>query len=149
MELTAIEKLREASRTVEEKQQEVIKEILDYFQKRLDRPEFEEYIVKSSSKGDAARDRKNSWTTEFWGYHDGCSSTCFRTAGQVWENPQSPHGYKSYYYKEVNLQDISNRVGPQILKMTVDKFKSMGFNVEVKDREGWLKYYHKLVIITW
>ena len=146
---TIVEQLKQASLSEEEKQQQVIDEIVNYFNEKLNAPEFEEDILKYCSSKDAIINRKEWMDTEFWGWSSGCSDTRFRTARITWENPENPQGYKSYYYKDVDLHKIQKQIGPKLLQMTVDKFKSLGFNVSVEDQESWLQYYHKRVTISW
>lgn len=146
---TVIEKIREASQIAEATHNQVIAEIVEYFKQKFNSKEFEEYLVTKCTESNTAKDRQISWSVEFWGYHEGCSPTHFYSMGQGWRNPENPEGYESYFYKGIDLRNIQKAAGAQILQVTLDKLHELGFTTKVEDQESWLKYYHKVIIISW
>jgi len=127
----------------------VVKEIVEYFKQELEKDNYVKYIEKRCSEKEALLRRSTTLELEFWGYASGCSSTLFRTSGIRWNNPENPKGYESYTYKKVDLRDIQRKVGPQILELTLNKLKDLGFSVSSRSNESWLKYYCQEITIKW
>ena len=142
-------KILNKSLLIESKQQAIINEIVDYFDKILSSKEYAQWLEDLLSGENNAKKRKYSFDVEYWGYSSGCSDTCFRAGGKTWTNPEHPYGHDSYYYKGIHLSDIQNKVGEALLDLTMKYMREYGFWTSYTDKETWLRYYHKQVTITW
>lgn len=147
--MTLAERMAQNSNKIQNKHDEVVFEIVNYFERRLKEPSFEEYLTEICTQKDAALKRCTYRWVEFWSYHEGCSSTHFAAPGVKWENPENPNGYQSDYYKGINLIDIQRIVGPKILSLTINRLQELGFSVSYQSDESWLGYYKQKVTIRW
>ena len=90
-----------------------------------------------------------TWSLNFWNYSSGCSDTCFRCGGKTWKNPEGK-GWNSQNYKGVYLHDIHREVCQVLLAILRSKVESMGFTIKnIENDETWLKYYSRVIRITW
>ena len=127
---------------------EVVNEIINEFREYFDSGKFEAYL-KRWIDATAIKKREAVLLVNFWNYSSGCSDTCFRCGGKEWKNPEGK-GWDSQNYKGVCLLDIHREVCQALFAILCSKVESMGFTIKnIENDETWLKYYSRVIRITW
>lgn len=143
-----IDELRNKSDMYETSEKDVINEIIDEFREYFDSGKFEAYL-KRWIDATAIQKREAVLLVNFWNYSSGCSDTYFRCGGKEWKNPEGK-GWNSQNYKGVYLHDIHREVCQVLLAILRSKVESMGFTIKnIENDETWLKYYSRVIRITW
>ena len=143
-----IDELRNKSDMHETIEKEVINEIIDEFHEYFDSGKFEAYL-KTWIDATAIKKRECVLLVNFWNYSSGCSNTCFRCGGKVWENPEGT-GWNSQNYKGIYLHDIHREVCQVLFSILCSKVERMGFTIKnIGNNESWLGYYSRVIRITW
>ena len=143
-----IDELRNKSDMHETIEKEVINEIIDEFHEYFDSGKFEAYL-KTWIDATAIKKRECVLLINFWNYSSGCSNTCFRCGGKVWENPEGT-GWNSQNYKGIYLHDIHREVCQVLFSILCSKVERMGFTIKnIGNNESWLGYYSRVIKITW
>ena len=143
-----IDELRNKSDMHETIEKEVINEIIDEFHEYFDSGKFEAYL-KTWIDATAIKKRECVLLINFWNYSSGCSNTCFRCGGKVWENPEGT-GWNSQNYKGIYLHDIHREVCQVLFSILCSKVERMGFTIKnIGNNESWLGYYSRVIRITW
>lgn len=146
--MTFIDELRNKSNMHETVEKEVVNEIINEFRKYFDSGKFESYL-KRWIDATAIKKREAVLLVNFWNYSSGCSDTYFRCGGKEWKNPEGK-GWNSQNYKGVYLHDIHREVCQVLLAILRSKVESMGFTIKnIENDETWLKYYSRVIRITW
>ena len=146
--MTFIDELRNKSDMHETVEKEVANEIINEFRKYFDSGKFESYL-KRWIDATAIQKREAVLLVNFWNYSSGCSDTYFRCGGKEWKNPEGK-GWNSQNYKGVYLHDIHREVCQVLLAILRSKVESMGFTIKnIENDETWLKYYSRVIRITW
>ena len=146
--MTFIDELRNKSDMHETVEKEVVNEIINEFRKYFDSGKFESYL-KRWIDATAIQKREAVLLVNFWNYSSGCSDTYFRCGGKEWKNPEGK-GWNSQNYKGVYLHDIHREVCQVLLAILRSKVESMGFTIKnIENDETWLKYYSRVIRITW
>ena len=129
-------------------EKEVVNEIINEFREYFDSGKFEAYL-KRWIDATAIQKRESVLLVNFWNYLSGCSDTCFRCGGKTWKNPEGT-GWNSRNYKGISLYDIHREVCQVLLEILRAKVESMGFTIKnIENDETWLKYYSRVIRITW
>lgn len=134
-----LEDLKNEKAKNENKNEEVINEILNYFKAELDSEMFESALKNRLIK--AIKNNKNVCDTwiEFWNYHSGCSETYFDiTPCNRWTSNEG--GFNSRYYKGVCLYDIHKEVTRSLLRMYMNKLSDLGLHATFTDDTGSIGY---------
>jgi len=126
----------------------VSNEIISYFKEIFDSGRMEAAIEAKVTREDKIN-RSLCIPVEFWSYHSGCSPTNFRVGYFSWYNPENREGYNSTIYKRVSLNKVHKDICARLLNMSKEYLRSYGFNMTIEDKESWLGYYHKNIIIRW
>jgi len=148
--MTLAEKMAIKSDEVANSQEQIVEEIVGVFRKCFESGKFEDTLSRHIEESSSAKiKREYSVPVEFWSYHDGCSDTNFHVLNLFWNNPENPHGYASTCYKGHNLNTIQKPVGTKLVNLTEYYLKEMGFSTRVEDKESWLNYFHKEIVIKW
>ena len=143
-----IDELRNKSDMHETVEKEVINEIIDEFREYFDSGKFEAHL-KTWIDATAIKKRECVLLVNFWNYSSGCSNTCFRCGGKVWENPEGT-GWNSQNYKGIYLHDIHREVCQVLFSILCSKVERMGFTIKsIENDETWLGYYSRVIRITW
>ena len=143
-----IDELKNKSDMYETSEKDVINEIIDEFREYFDSGKFEAYLKKWID-ATAIKKRECVLLVNFWNYSSGCSNTCFRGGGKVWENPEGT-GWNSQNYKGVHLHDLHKEVCQVRFAILYSKVERMGFTIKnIENEEGWLGYYSRVIRITW
>lgn len=142
-----LEDLRKVKTENENKNENVISEILKYFKEQLDSENFEIGLKDRLTKAIRNNEKEYDTWVEFWDYHSGCSDTHFSVpVCKVWYSDKT--GYDSKYYKNVTLYDIHKKVIDNLLRMYVDKLCDLGLKVMCVDDTGKIGYKKWKVIIS-
>ena len=129
-------------------EKEVVNEIINEFREYFDSGKFEAYL-KRWIDATAIKKRECVLLVNFWNYSSGCSNTCFRCGGKVWENPEGT-GWNSHNYKGISLYDINREVCQVLFSILCSKVERMGFTIKnIENDETWLGYYSRVIKITW
>ena len=143
-----IDELKNKSDMYETVGKEAANEIINEFREYFDSGKFEAYL-KRWIDATALKKREAVLLVNFWNYSSGCSDTCFRCGGKEWKNPEGT-GWNSQNYKGVYLHDIHRKVCRVLFKILCSKVGSMGFTIKkIENDETWLKYYSRVIRITW
>lgn len=147
--MSLINELQEKSNNADMVKQEVITEIIKYFDEYLYSEELEKYL--RSRIGDREiKERKVFMMVNFWKYHEGCSSTYFHCGGKSWKNPENPESYKSDEYKGVNLNSIHTEICVCIKEKLTERMKELGFRLVSKEKKtSRLGYYEVHMYFGW
>ena len=146
--MSILERLKENSDQVQNNEEEVINEIVEYFRNYLNSEQFEQWLERACTDKNIASKREFTMNVEFWGYQSGCSGTQFEVAWHSWKS-EPYYGYESYTYKGVNLNNIQRTVGDRLLNLLTEKMREIGFKYVARYNESWLKYFNMLVTIYW
>jgi hypothetical protein len=146
--MSLINELKEKSNNADNVKQEIIEEIKNYFDKYLD--EGLENYLKRRIGNDEIKQRKVYMSVAFWGYRDGCSTTSFSCGGEYWYNPEVKDGYKSHYYRSVELRTLDKEVCSYLSSRLEERMCELGFTLVSKERKDcWLNYYDMQYYFGW
>jgi len=147
--MSLINELRIKSNNADNKKQEVISEIKEYFDNYLNSDQLEKFL-RANIKEDDIKARKKLIIIEFWNYASGCSTTSFYCAGLYWYNPENKEGWESHYYKTIELRSIQDDVCDYLEKKLRLKMEDLGFTLLSKeDKKGKLEYFNKHFYFGW
>lgn len=141
------EKLNKQSMSVEATKEAVIDEIFEYFENVFNSGRFEKEFEKRITADNLSKRLVNIGVS-FWNYTSGCSDTYFRISCFYWHNPEGK-GWDSKTYKGIKLSDIQKELGRKLLNLTEYHLKQMGFNIRIENKESWLDYYDKNIVVSW
>ena len=147
--MSLINKLKAKSCGWQQKREEVIAEIKDWFDKVITKEKIEATLEKYIGKQEI-EDRKVSLWVEFWEYHEGCSTTYFRCGGEKWHNPEEEYGYRSHKYKEIELCSINKEVCEYLSAKLIEQIRLLGFSILNKEmKPSRFDYYQEKITIGW
>lgn len=133
-------------------EQDVIDEILDYFNNRYNDEEYEKWLKKRIVDKIENSKRTLMLKVEFWEYHSGCSPTHIESGGVLFEIPYSEIHKDNYCYKGIKLVDIQEKLCDKISSLLVKKLRELGLTIVSEtrhDNEYRFDYYEKHIVISW
>lgn len=147
--MSLINELRIKSNNSDNKKQEVIAEIKEYFDNYLNSDKLEKFLRANIKESDI-KERKKFMMVKFWEYHSGCSTTNFYCGGETWYNPDNKEGWESHYYKGIELKTIHNEICEYLTQRLISKMKDLEFILlSQEDKRGRLDYYEKHFYFGW
>lgn len=138
------EKLIQMSNEQATKEENVTREIVNFFAYKFDTGEMMKAFEKRLGEKEI-RSRKESLSLDFWTYVPGCSETYFGLLGKEWK-PEK--GY-SYEYKGVNLKNIYKDVLSRIAEITKESFEEEGFKVKIRQNDDNKRYETYIIEVSW
>lgn len=147
--MSLIDELKAKSNSADMVKQEVITEIIKYFDEYLCGEGLEKYLRKRIGDKEI-KERKVFMVVNFWEYHSGCSSTYFHCGGKNWKNPESPEGYKSCEYKGVSLRSINTEICAYMKTKLIKRMKELGFTLVSEEKKtNRFEYYEVHMYFGW
>ena len=139
-----IEDLQNVKTETENKNENVVMEILKHFRTQINSTKFEDRLKKRLTDSIKDNKRETRLEIEFWDYHDGCSATNFyASCCDTWEL-----AYGEHYYNGVRLTDVSKEVvNHHLLPMFIDKLRELGLTYRIEEYGGRLGYPHWIVYV--
>lgn len=146
--MSLITELKVKSNSADNVKKEVIEEIKGYFDKYLD--EGLENFLHQKIGNKEIKERKVFIMTEFWEYHEGCSTTHFYCAGKFWYNPEIKDGWESHNYKGVELRTINEEIGGYLTTKLEERMCKLGFTLLSKEKQkSRFGYYNTHFYFGW
>lgn len=145
--MSFIDNIREIQNERNNKEELVIKEIVEHFRDRFDKESYEDYLQKLIKKQIDKGEHTLKFTNEFWEYHSGCSATHFVCGGVKFELD-----YNEYKFKDIRLSEIQYVVVEKLSKLFKEKMENLGLKIVSSKRRDYdyrFVYYREDVVITW
>ena len=148
--MSFLEDIKGIEKERQEKENEIINEIVEYFNTRINSEKYEEYLKKRIVE--KINESKNTLTLymKFWRYRDGCSGTNFSCGGYTWYLEKQENQVDKYRYKGINLGDIHNEICKKIHTILLMKLESLGLEI-IKDNkvESRFNDYNREIEVRW
>ena len=146
--MSLINDLKAKSNEVENTKKSIIEEIKAYFDEYLEN-RLEKFLEKRIGE-EEIKERKVCLRVSFWAYKSGCSTTNFHCGGGVWFNPIEKEGYKSQYYKGIELETLDKEIGDYLSKKLKNKMQDLGFSLIIERKiESRFDYYDMAYEFGW
>ena len=143
--MSFIQEIKEIENERKEKENDVINEIVNYFNEKFNDVKYEEYLKKRIKEEINNSKKHLTLNIEFWNYHSGCSETNFSCGGIKFKLD-----YGKYDYKGIELYDIQHKVCDKLSVLLCDKLEELGLTIVSKtrhDNEYRFGYHNEKIII--
>lgn len=133
-------------------EEDVITEIVKYFESKYNSKEYEDYLKSKIEKQIKESRRTLTLNVEFWEYHSGCSTTHIEGGGVTFSIPYNEEYSKNLYYKSVRLEEVQHDICDRVSNILLKKLKELGLTiVSVTRHDGEYRFdYHKeTIVISW
>ena len=145
--MSFIQEIKEIENERKEKENDVINEIVNYFNEKFNDVKYEEYLKKRIKEEINNSKKHLTLNIEFWNYHSGCSETNFSCGGIKFKLD-----YGKYDYKGIELYDIQHKVCDKLSVLLCDKLEELGLTIVSKtrhDNEYRFGYHNEKIIVSW
>ena len=145
--MSFIQEIKEIENERKEKENDVINEIVNYFNEKFNDVKYEEYLKKRIKEEINNSKKHLTLNIEFWNYHSGCSETNFSCGGITFKLD-----YGKYDYKGIELYDIQHKVCDKLSVLLCDKLEELGLTIVSKtrhDNEYRFGYHNEKIIVSW
>lgn len=145
--MSFIQEIKEMEKDRREKENDVINEIVNYFNEKFNDVKYEEYLKKRIEEEINASKKQLNLKIEFWNYSSGCMSTNFSCGGKVFKLE-----YGKYDYKGIELYDIQHKVCDKLSILLCNKLEELGLTIVSKtrhDNEYRYDYHNEKIVVSW
>ena len=119
------QRLNNVAKGIEDKQQAVLNEIVDYFRNELTTEKYEKILEEKLSKESVAKKREYEFVVEY--FTDYMSYLSIKALYTEWTNPDYVKGEYVYIYKGVNLNDIKSDIVSKLVELSLELLANLGF----------------------
>ena len=119
------QRLNDVAKGIEDKQQAILNEIVDYFKNELTTEKYEKILEEKLSKESVAKKREYEFVVEY--FTDYMSFLSIKALYTEWTNPDYVKGEYVYKYKDVNLNDIKSDIVSKLVELSLELLVNLGF----------------------